>query len=250
MRSVKSLLLIWLCFSVTHAWADILPFPAHRPDPATLYKEHYLNYPEDNRTVGVSMAAADVKVRIKKMSAAAAGSFGADVVADFDMVGTSALKNGENINVFFPVDLEKNRPPVTPSFSAVVEGKPAADLQERSWTTDDEHSKQTSLWGFAWRIPAMKTGQKLHVSVRYSIVLPQAGGKPQFTYFLRSGARWDGPIGRETVNVETEKGLRLGVLSPVALKPAASSTNSLTWEIINAKPAEDIRLEVSPEEKP
>jgi hypothetical protein len=123
-------------------------------------------------------------------------------------------------------------------------------LQERSWTFADEHGKQTSLWGFAWRMPAMKTGQKQHVSVRYSIVLPLDGGKPQVTYFLRSGAQWDGPIGRETVTVETEKGLFLKVLSPVALKPKKSSTNSLTWEIIDAKPTEDIRLEVSPEPNP
>ncbi|MDR3566998.1 MAG: hypothetical protein P4L43_03115 [Syntrophobacteraceae bacterium] len=260
MRSVKFLLLIWMCFSVTVAGADILPFPGvRRPRPPLErnYEQHGnsgVENPAGPRLVGVSMAAAKVAVRIKKTRGGAEGAteatpFVADVTADFDMLGGSALKSGKGIDVLFPVDVDKGGAPAGGSFAVTVDGKPGADLKKRSWTVTGDHGKPLGLWGYAWRLPPVKPGQKLRVAVRYSVFLPQIAGKAQFIYFLRSGALWDGPIGRETVNVTTQKGLRVKVLSPVALKPV-SSTDSLTWEIINVKPAEDIRLEIFPRDKP
>ena len=86
--------------------------------------------------------------------------------------------------------------------------------------------------------------------MRYSIVLQQSQGKADFIYFLRSGASWDGPIGREVVNVTADKGLRMEILSPASLTPEQRSDTSITWRITNAKPAEDIRLAIVSAAKP
>ncbi len=86
--------------------------------------------------------------------------------------------------------------------------------------------------------------------MQYAIVLPQKEGKAQFIYFLRSGACWDGPIGKEVVMVTADRGLRLEVLSPVALQPETKSDTSLTWRNTNAKPDEDIKLAILPDIRP
>ena len=259
MRSAKFFLLLWLCFTVTNAWADVLPSPGHFPNPFRRHRQHQPNRSPDNpaeaRAVGFSMAAAEVNVRIEKTRVDGADGVGispmsASVKADFDMTGAPTITTGNWIEVLFPVDIKKDGVTATGAFAATVDGKPAEDLKKRFWTATDEHGDQVSLWGYAWRLPCVKVGQKRRISVQYSIVLPQDGGKPHFTYFLRSGAQWDGPIGHETVRVETDKGLGVKVLSPVVLKPAARATNSLTWQIIDAKPDEDIKLEISPEVEP
>jgi hypothetical protein len=122
-------------------------------------------------------------------------------------------------------------------------------LKKRFWTAADEHGNPVVLWGYGWRVPRIKPGQRQRISVHYTIDLSQYGGRSRFTYFLRSGAQWDGPLGRETVTVATDKGLRTQVLSPVVLKPVESSTDSITWEISDAKPDEDIEIEISPKPK-
>jgi hypothetical protein len=95
----------------------------------------------------------------------------------------------------------------------------------------------------------MRGGQKRRIAVRYTLLLQQKEGKAHFTYILRSGADWDGPIGQETVNIVAEKGLRMEVVTPAALKPEQKTDGSLTWKITNAKPAEDIRLVIVRDDK-
>lgn len=256
MRSVKFLLLIGLCFTMTQAWADIAP---NSPGPYWSHHKgpHFFQEVANSarpQKIGMSMVAAEVKVRIKKIEADAGGGmriplFAAHVAADFDMVGTTVRKMGDKIEVFFPVDDAKEKTSLSVPFAVTIDGKPASDVKAGSRTFSDEHGNQVAQWGYAWTVPGLENGQKQSITVRYSFVLPQDESEAHFTYFLRSGAEWDGPIGRETVKVKADKGLRVKVLSPVTLKPVKSFDTSLTWKIINAKPAEDIRLVILPGDK-
>ena len=149
-----------------------------------------------------------------------------------------------------PIAYEEEKPAAPVRFAVVIDGKPATDVKADTWSVTDENHKPRTQWGYAWRLTGLKGQQKRRIAVQYSFVLPQKEGKANFVYFLRSGAHWDGPIGREVVNVTADPGLRLEVVSPVALKPEQQSDTALTWIIANAKPAEDIRLNIVPGAQP
>ena len=238
----KTLFLLFFCFLLTasRAWADMLPAVV-----------------DDNASspvrAGVAMSAAQVKAHISKaknIAGADTSRYTVEVTADFDMVGTTDLKTGKEFEAWFPVDLFKTRPIEIAPFSVEVDGKPVRAIRRRFRERTGTPLRSGPVWGYSWRLPGFKTGQKQNVSVRYSFVLRQIRGKGYFVYFLLSGARWDGPIGRETVAVRADKGLDLKVISPVALKSVESPPGTLTWKIVNAKPTEDISLEISSEVKP
>jgi hypothetical protein len=135
-------------------------------------------------------------------------------------------------------------------FAVSIDGRRTSNVRTDTWPATDEAGRVLRQWGYAWRLPDLKSGQKRRIAVHYSLVLPQNEGKANFIYILRSGARWDGPIGEEVINVTAEKGLRMEILTPAALKPEHKTDTSLTWRITNAKPAEDIRLVIVSGPKP
>jgi len=271
MRTMKFLLFIFLSFTMTYAWADLLPRPAPRPPvprpapepaPESAPESAFgpgdrttVAYPEAASAIGVSMASADVKVRIRKEKAQRKDSektsmLVADVSGEFDLVCSAAPEGGEDLNVVFPIEYEDESQPTSVRFDVAVDGKRASHVERDTWSVTDEHNRPRIQRGYAWRLSGLKGGQKRRISVRYSIVLPQNQGKADFIYFLRSGASWDGPIGREVVNVTADKGLRMEILSPTSLTPEQGSDTSITWTITNAKPAEDIRLAIVSGAKP
>ena len=174
----------------------------------------------------------------------------ADVSGEFDIVCSAALEGVKDLDVVFPVGYEDEKLSTPVRFDVVVDGKRASHVERDTWSVTDEHNRPRTQQGYAWRLPGLKAGQKRRISVRYSIVLPQNQGEAHFIYFLRSGARWDEPIGREVVNITVDKGLRMEVLSPTALTPEQRSDTSITWRITKAKPAEDIRLVIVSGAKP
>lgn len=201
------------------------------------------------------MAAANVQIRIKKMEAApGAGEKIARLLAyvtgEFDMVCSAVPNESKDMDLALPIGYEDERPPAPVRFAVAIDGKPAADVKTATWPVTDENGRPRIQWGYTWRLTGLQDGQKRRIVVEYSMVLPQNEGKADFIYFLRSGALWDGPVGREIVKVTADKGLRLEVLSPTVLKPEKSSETSLTWRITNAKPAEDIRLIIVPGANP
>ena len=274
MRTARFLLFILLSFTVTCAWADIMPVPwgkrPQRPQERTWEERNLRGHPPDQEGPGsppskgpqtkaadtrVSMVAANVQVRIHKMEAApgAGGKISqllAQVTVEFDLVCAAAPKEGEDLDVILPIAYEDENPAAPVRFAVAIDGKPASDVKTDTWSVMDESNKARIQWGYAWRLTGLKGQQKRRIAVQYAFVLPQKEGKANFVYFLRSGARWDGPIGREVVNVTADPGLRLEVISPVALKPEQRSDTSLTWIITNAKPAEDIRLSIAPSAQP
>ena len=274
MRTIRFLLLLLLSLTVTCTWADVLPIPGPRPSPQNPWPppppgEKLLgtslngkvpeaptpgNLPATASEVGVSLAAANVQIHIKKM-AAASGTGGkiprlvALVKGEFDLVCSAALQ-GKDLEVFFPLAYEDEGSPVTLRFAVAIDGKPAADVKKDNLSVTDENKRPRTLSGYGWRLTGLQGGAKRRILVQYAIVLPQKEGQAQFIYFLRSGARWDGPIGKEVINITADPGLRLKVLSPVALQPEQRSDTSLTWKITNAKPAEDLRLIIVPGPQP
>ncbi len=274
MRTIRFLLLILLSLTVTCTWADIIPVPGPRPGPRDpdwppKPEEKLLGAPLDLKgpgattsanppaaapEAGVALAAANVQIRIKK-TAAAPGTpqeiprLVAYVKGEFDLV-CSAVPQGKDLGVFFPLAYEDEGPPATLRFAVAIDGKPAAEVKKDNLSVTDENHRPRTLSGYAWRLTGLKGGEKRRITLQYAIVLPQKEGKAQFIYFLRSGARWDGPLGMEVVNVTAGPGLRLEVLSPVVLQPSLRSATSLTWRITNAKPAEDLRLIIAPAVQP
>lgn len=274
MRTIRFLLFILLTFTMTGAWADVLPLPwgkrPQRPQERTWEERNLRVLPPDQKgpspqpserpqtkaaDTRVSLAAANVQVRIKKMEAApGAGEkisrLVAQVTGEFDLVCAVAPKEGTDLDVGLPIAYEDESPAAPVRFAVAIEGKPVAEVKTDTWSVTDENNRPRTQWGYAWRLTGLKGEQKRRIAVQYSFVLPQKEGKANFVYFLRSGARWDGPIGREVVNVTADQGLRLEVISPVVLKPSLRSDTSLTWIITNAKPAEDIRLSIVPGAQP
>jgi hypothetical protein len=277
MRTIRYLLLILLSLTVTCSWADIIPIPGgprpsgpRNPNWPPKPGENLLGNPMDwkgpgaptsgNPPVtasepGVALEAASVQIRIKKMKAATETGekiprLAAYVKGEFDLAGSAVPPEGKDLGVFFPLAYEDEGPPVTLRFAVAIDGKPAAEVKKADVSVTDENNRPRTLVGYAWRLTGLHGGEKRRIAVQYAIVLPQKEGKTQFIYFLRSGARWDGPIGKEVVNITADRGLRLEVLSPAALQPLRRSNTSLTWRITNAKPDEDIKLSIVTDTKP
>ncbi len=277
MRTIRFLLLLLLSLTVTCTWADIIPVPGgqrpsgpRNPNLPPIPPEKNLlgnslagkgtgvptsgNPPATPSETGVALAAANVQIRIKKMAAVAGtgekiSRLVALVKGEFDL-GCSAVPQGKDLEVFFPLAYEDEGPPATLRFAVAIDVKPVAQVKKDNLPVSDENNRARTLSGYGWRLTGLRGWAKRRIAVQYAMVLPQKEGKAQFIYFLRSGARWDGPIGEEVVNVTADPGLRLEVLSPVALQPEQRSDNSLTWKITNVKPAEDVRLIIVPGAQP
>ena len=277
MRTIRFLLLILLSFTMTCAWADILPIPGgprppgpRNPNWPPKPEDKLLGNPPDSKgpgaqtsgnppttasEAGVALAAANVQIRIKKGEAATGtrekiSRLLANVKGEFDLVCSAVPQEGKDLDVFLAIAYEDEGPPVVLRFAVTIDGKPAAEVKTDNLSVTDENQRPRTLLGYTWRLTGLKGGEKRRIAVRYAIVLPEKEGKAQFIYFLRSGARWDGPIGKEVINVRADQGLRLEVLSPAALQPSLRSATSLTWRIKNAKPAEDLRLIIVPDAQP
>ncbi len=259
MRTIRLLLLILLGLTATCTWADILPLPGGGGHHVHQYPISPEKLPLGNTATTasearVALAAANVQIRIKKMVAATGGGEKVPRLAaygkgEFNLVCSAGPQEGKDLDVFFPVAYEDEGSPVTLRCAVAIDGKPA-EVKKDNLAVTDENNKPRTLLGYTWRLTGLKGGEKRRIAVQYAIVLPQKEGKAQFIYFLRSGARWDGPIGKEVVKVTADRGLRLEVLSPVALQPETKSDTSLTWRITNAKPDEDIKLAILPDIRP
>jgi hypothetical protein len=64
-----------------------------------------------------------------------------------------------------------------------------------------------------------------------------------FDYVLRSGATWDGPIGRETITLTADDGINLDGLVSYGRKPRLEG-KTWVWELVNEKPLEDVLVAV------
>lgn len=140
-------------------------------------------------------------------------------------------------------------------------GHPAGSSHWRGIVLADESAYSCSyLW-----TQKIAPGKKQHVTVSYTLLLrPQpvrgntranADGEPIgndvlrqldsdrsyyfFDYVLKSGATWEGPIGRETITLTAENGIALDGAVSFGRKPTRRG-DAWVWEIENEKPAEDV----------
>ena len=65
-----------------------------------------------------------------------------------------------------------------------------------------------------------------------------------FSYILRSGAAWSGPIGREEIELLADKGIDLSRSIFSGPRPVETKTNRLLWKIVNQKPTEDLLIAI------
>jgi hypothetical protein len=65
-----------------------------------------------------------------------------------------------------------------------------------------------------------------------------------FSYILRSGAAWSGPIGREEIELLADKGIDLSQSIFSGPRPVETADNRLLWKIINQKPTEDLLIAI------
>ena len=122
---------------------------------------------------------------------------------------------------------------------------PANIVGFRAWTDSDTYNPtqrkvDTGRFGgsdwFVWTMtyPQGKTVQ-VHVSYQQKLDAWNGSWAP-VSYVLRTGALWNGPIGKATITMSTSDG---GTL--VDADPAPQQTGSaLTWTFSNFKPVQDI----------
>ena len=65
-----------------------------------------------------------------------------------------------------------------------------------------------------------------------------------FSYILRSGAAWSGPIGREEIELLADDGIDLSRSIFSGLRPVKTTANRLLWKIVNQKPTEDLLIAI------
>lgn len=253
-----------LSFTITNARADVLPLPwgkrpprpiEHRNQPVPKSSDLPTGPQTTSTATRVSMTAAQVQVNIEKMPAPAASEskklhLVAHVTGEFELACSTVTSENNNLTLAFPLGYEGDILPKPLNFTATLDGKAVEDLKTATWPILDGSPKPRTQWGYTWQLLGLCRGQKNRVIVKYSLILPEHQGKADFTYFLRSGAFWDGPIGQEIVTVVVDPGLQTEIISPVHLKPAKRADTFLRWQITNTKPTEDIRLVLSPVAQP
>jgi hypothetical protein len=82
--------------------------------------------------------------------------------------------------------------------------------------------------------------EDVDTEVSYQQELTPVNGRWRYTYVLRSGAPWSGPIGRASVHVVV-KNARVVASAPPGAK---ASAGTLTWTFENLEPAQDIVVTV------
>ncbi len=105
-------------------------------------------------------------------------------------------------------------------------------------------------WLFAgWLIWDMtfEHGQKHRVQVDYWVPYQARHevsllGTRSFTYILRTGAPWQGAIGKATITVSCENGLTRQRLSEIKPAGFTESKNGIRWVFADLEPTEDVSL--------
>lgn len=208
----------------------------------------------------VAMTAEEVTIRLGPEKAA--------VRAVFHLVNTGPATKLEVgfPDVVSPASWSTNAPPEGVSarrlhdFRAAVDGEVVPHrtkfLQEKD---DPFHHEEVAKdpgradrWVFAgWMLWDMEfaEGQERTVEVEYWVPYrppyrPTLLGDRTFTYVLRTGAPWKGPIGRAVIDVRLADGMTHGHLGPAKPDGAVRTAEGLRWTLGNLEPTEDVTIPV------
>jgi hypothetical protein len=184
----------------------------------------------------VQMAAEDVHIQVREKDA----KIYASVDAVFDM-----LNPGQNTQVLvgfpsfassaIPNDIHQPYSPVMFLPSSISNFRASSALGQYSASVRRINSgqfSQTDWYVWSMLFPA---GKPLRVQVSYDQQLDGSDWAP-VSYVLRTGALWDGPIGRATITMTATDGGGLigGVPTP------QTAGGALTWSMTDFKPTQDI----------
>jgi hypothetical protein len=146
--------------------------------------------------------------------------------------------------VGFPEAAPGGRPAVRLlGFSARVDG----ETVEHTTHSGDEEEKSLGGW-ITWEM-SFPAGESHEVEVSYRVPYrsryrPTLLGHRDFTYVLKTGAAWHGPIGKAVIDVECGEGLERGHLCDIRLKGHRETGNGVRWELGDLDPEEDVVLSV------
>lgn len=220
---------------------DIAPFPAPHPYPRPELLDTNVANPQppvpvlDTNRTFISMQQADVEITFKQQST---NQIAVTVKGRFLM---SCLRSKESSTTFMmslPVGYDSVGE--MQLIELTVDGKTRQDYQKEQWF--DPRFKR-ELQGFTWPT-TVSAGTTQTVSVVYEEQLPVVDNQSSFTYMLRSGGKWHGPIGQEIVQVKADPGLDLIPAESASLKPAREADGSIVWQIWNTVPKEDIVIKI------
>ncbi len=230
MRGLSTILRwsIVACILAVFAWGDILPYPGEKR-----------SRPEW-QLPAISMQRATVEVVLKRH----ASKLTAVVEAEFKMVCSGAHQPPADFEMAMPV-VEGSQKTRYRLLYLKIDGKSVAANQMRKTSWPSSAERLAPYQGFVWT-DTINRGSEQTVTIAYELTQeanPRGGW--QFTYILRSGAAWSGPIGHEAVHIKPEIGLQLQPTSS-GLHPQRQADGSVLWEIVNEKPADDVTVKVTP----
>jgi hypothetical protein len=217
------------------AWGDLAPYPVHRQPRPSEPSEPVL----DLKSTTVTMQEAHVDIILKQQSP---NRILARVNGLFRMSFAEVKRASVDFMMALPV-VQTNAADVA-SFRLLkleIDGTPIKKFRQEAW---DEYQ------GFVWPI-RLYANTNQTVSVSYEVLLSVRDNKSSFTYILKSGAKWSGPIDHETIRIKADKGIGLSPTKSLTLEPNHEAAGSIVWEIKNAVPTEDVSVGifVNPAEK-
>lgn len=220
------------------------PLVTPRPEPARPDAEVDWQYPVLDAQTQVVLASADVRVQLKPAGAKPRPAVLADVTGTFQLQCVQTPKPTVTFVTGFPLhDSDEFRAEVA-QFSVEVAGKKPVWLRTERWEPDDPRSRGLTYSGYIWPL-TLKAGETQEVKVIYSLRLPVQQNSAAFTYILRSGAAWSGPIGRELVRIQAVDGLRVQPAAARTLRPQQQPDGSWVWAFENAEPREDVHVTIT-----
>ncbi len=253
MRNLSFLLcLATICLSAAVALGDIGPFPGRRPRPPVrpVPSPEPELLPALDENTQIEMQSADVNAVLKPSTEPGQpASILAEVTCSFQLHCIAARLTTNRYTMSFPYTTEGDRGPKCQRFSVEIDGKKPGSVSEARWSVENGGNKPTEYLGYKWPT-VIGLGATQTVAVKCSLLLPATGNTSDFTYILRTGATWRQPIGRETVRVRAEPGLRIAPVRAHDIRPTAESEKELVWELKDFVPKEDIHVEVTRDGKP
>ena len=237
--------LVLLSLSFAPALADIAPDPEFGQSLAPIEK------------TSVAMTAEEVDITLKADAVAVRAVFHLENTGDATKLDVGFP------DVVWPSNYSSNGPPKGVSsrrlreFIARVDGDVVAHSHRYIRSSEspfakDRRSGDEDAWLLAgWMLWDMsfEPGQKRKVEVTYRVpyqetYAPTLLGARTFTYVLKTGAAWKGPIGKALIAVGFTGGitaLHVRVLSPAGV---LETEDGLLWEFSDLEPAEDVRIEI------
>ena len=231
------------------ALGDIGPFPHPRPRPQPSLvppvPRPETALPTLDENTQIQMQSADVDVVLKPSAPSGRPtSILAEVTCNFQLHCIAARLATSRYTMAFPYTTEGERGPKCERFSVEIDGKKIGSPGQTRWSAEIDGNHPTEYLGYAWPT-AIDRGATQTVIVKYSLRLPARASASDFTYILCTGATWRRAIGRETVRVRAESGLRIAPVRSLNLRPSTQTEKDLVWELKDFVPKEDIHVEVT-----